>query len=136
MRLAHGLAGLCVLALSTGCGSSQAPRQQVTQAKSSIRAAEAVGAQNYPQAALHLKMARDQVYSAEQLIRDDENRAASLVLQRAEADAELAMALAREQRIRYEAQSALQRVQQLRTQMQTMQQGTTPGQQTPTGTTQ
>ena len=99
-----------------GCGSAPVPAENVTQAKSSISAAEAVGAQSVPKSALHLKMAKDQVTQAEAMIQDGETEEAKLVLLRAQADAELALALAREASIRAEAQAALKKVQDLKAQ--------------------
>jgi hypothetical protein len=99
-----------------GCGSAPVPAENVTQAKSSISAAEAVGAQSVPKSALHLKMAKDQVTQAEAMIQDGETEEAKLVLLRAQADAELALALAREASIRAEAQAALKKVQELKSQ--------------------
>jgi hypothetical protein len=96
-----------------GCGSAPVPAENVTQAKSSISAAEAVGAQSVPKSALHLKMAKDQVAQAEAMIQDGETEEAKLVLLRAQADAELALALAREASIRAEAQAAMKKVQDL-----------------------
>ena len=96
------------------CGGGPRPEAQLSQSKASISAAEAVGAQSYPKAALHLKMARDQVATAERLIEDGDNEEADLVLQRAEADAELALALAREDKVRNEARQAMQKVEELK----------------------
>jgi hypothetical protein len=59
-------------------------------------------------------MARDQVKTAELLMADGDNEEANLVLQRAEADAELALALAREEKLRAEAREALQKVEELK----------------------
>jgi len=95
------------------CGSAPVPAEQVTQSKASIRAAEEVGAQSVPEAALHLKMARDQVATAEKLIADGENEDAALVLSRAEADAELALALAKESSLRAQAEDAKRTVEEL-----------------------
>jgi len=100
----------------TGCGSAPVPAENVTQAKSSISAAEAVGAQSVPKAALHLKMAKDQVAQAEAMITDGETEEAKLVLLRAQSDAELSLALAREASLRAEAQAALKKVQELQAQ--------------------
>lgn len=104
------------IAVVTGCGSSAYPPADTTPTKTAVSAAEAVGAQSVPQAALHLKMAKDQLATAEALIADDENDEAFLVLERAHADAQLAMALAKEATMRAEAAEALQKVQKLREQ--------------------
>lgn len=95
------------------CGSSAVPPAKITEARSAISAASAVGAEGQPNAALHLKLARDQVAQAEQLIKNGDNAEASLVLERAQKDAELALVLTREAKVRAEAQQALEQVQQL-----------------------
>lgn len=88
-------AAILLLAV-TGCGGSALPPAAVVDAQSSISAAAAVGAEQNPQAALHLKMARDQVSLAQRLRSDGEEEQARLVLERAEADAELALMITRE----------------------------------------
>ncbi|HLV21702.1 MAG TPA: DUF4398 domain-containing protein [Polyangiaceae bacterium] len=114
MRWLETLAVASVTSLAMGCASSATTPPEMSQTKSTVRAAEEVGAQNVPRAALHLKMARDQVATAEQLIADNEGEMAYWVLQRAEADAELAMALAREVSYRQEAMEAAQRIERLK----------------------
>lgn len=113
MKRLHLLALGVLPALALGCASTAIPSQKLTDSKSSVRAAEAVGAEKYPQAALHLKMARDQIDQAEKLIEEDENERALLVLERAEADADLALAMAEEQQAKAEAQAAKQKVREL-----------------------
>ena len=96
------------------CGGGPKPEAQAAESQAAISAAEAVGAQSYPKAALHLKMARDQVKTAELLMADGDNDEANLVLQRAEADAELALALAREEKVRADAREELKKVEELK----------------------
>jgi len=79
-----------------GCSSSSLPPAKVVETQSSISAAAAVGAEQNPQAALHLKMARDQLSEAQSLIDSGKNDAARLVLERANADAEVALMITRE----------------------------------------
>jgi hypothetical protein len=55
-----------------------------------------VGADNAPQAALHLKLAQEELAQAKSLMNDGNNKRADYVLIRAKADAELALALAKE----------------------------------------
>jgi len=93
--------------LMAGCGSYPAPNERLVNSQASVRAAQEVGAQNNPQAALHLKLAQEQVEQARQLIGDSDNKRAEFILLRAEADAELAVAMAREASARTEAQQAL-----------------------------
>src|SRR5687767_14562656 len=100
------LLAILALGLVAGCGASSVPVGASTDARSAISAAEAVGAENQPQAALHLKMARDQVRQADAMIRNGDNEEARLVLQRAKVDAELALALSREAQMRARAQQA------------------------------
>lgn len=85
----------------------------MTAAESAIRAAEVGGAEEVPNGKLHLKYARDQVQQAVKLIEEKEYEAADLVLQRAEVDAEYALALARHQEARAEAQEMLQKIDEL-----------------------
>jgi hypothetical protein len=80
----------------------------------SIRAAEEVGARNDPQAALHLRLAQEQRERALNLIRNNENKEAARWLMRAEADADLAVELARETATRAEAAKTLEEVRMLR----------------------
>jgi len=78
------------------CSGSSLPPAKVVETQSSISAAAAVGADQNPQAALHLKMARDQLGEAQGLIDSGKNDEARLVLERAHADAEVALMIARE----------------------------------------
>jgi len=78
------------------CGSSSLPPAKVAETQSAISAAAAVGAEQNPQAALHLKMARDQLTEAQGLIDSGKNDEARLVLERADADAEVALMITRE----------------------------------------
>ena len=114
MRFVTVLTLSALTTLTAGCGSGPKPEAQASKSKAAVSAAEAVGAQSYPKAALHLKMARDQVGTAERLMANGDNDEADLVLQRAEADAELALALAREEKQRAEAREALQKVEELK----------------------
>ena len=100
--------------LAAGCGASAPPTLQLTESKSAIRGAEEAGASDTPKAALHLKMARDHLKNAEQLIGDEDYDDASLVLKRAQADAELAISLAKEAKARSDAEDAMARVQKLK----------------------
>jgi len=111
--LAQRLLPIVALGLVAGCGASAVPVAASTDARAAISAAEAVGAETQPQAALHLKMARDQVRQADMLIRDGDNDEARLVLGRAKVDAELALALSREAQMRARAQQAWRQIAEL-----------------------
>jgi hypothetical protein len=72
----------------------------------SVRAAEEVDAEKTPQAALHLKLAKEEIDQAKALMADGNNKRAEFVLFRADADAELAVALARETTTKADATKA------------------------------
>lgn len=101
---------LCCATLMAGCGSYPAPTERVASAEAGIRGAQEIGAGNVPQAALSVKLAQEEVQKAKQLMQDGDNRRAELILMRAQADAELALAQARESQARAEAQQAVDQV--------------------------
>ena len=78
------------------CGGTSLPPAKVADTQSAISAATAVGADQNPQAALHLKMARDQLKQAQDLVGDGKDDQAKLVLERADADAAVALMITRE----------------------------------------
>jgi hypothetical protein len=83
------------------------PAQHLADAQSAERAASEVGAANQPKAQLHLQLAHDQIIQANAAIRDGDNEKADRLLVRAKSDAELAIALTREENAKVEAQSAI-----------------------------
>ena len=99
MRSIVRWAAICVSAVGipgiAGCASSPVPNAKVASSEAAIRAAQETGSRNVPQAALYLKLAEEQLQSAKTLIRDNDNKRAEYVLMRAQADAELAIALSR-----------------------------------------
>ncbi len=106
---------LLSLPMITACGgASPKPTLQLAEATAATRAAEEVGAPNEPKAALYLKMARDGINNAEILIENEENSKARRVLERARADAELALVLTRSAQKRQEADDAIRRVDSLK----------------------
>lgn len=109
---------VAAVAGAAGCGASAPPTHQLSRSQAEIRGAEEAGAQDTPKAALHLKMARDHVKNAEALIVEKEYEDAALILKRAEADAQLAIALADEAEARAQAESAMRRVQELKREME------------------
>ena len=104
-----------LLAFGAGCGASYpAPTARMADSESAVRAAQEVGGQNEPQAALHLKLAQEQIDQAKQLLADGDNQRADFVLMRADADAELAVSLAREATARAAAKTAQDQLTQLK----------------------
>lgn len=98
---------------AAACGSSEAPNKQFVDSQSAVRAASEVGADKNPQAALHLKMARDQISKAQALSREGEYDAAKQLLKQAELDAELAVVLTREKQAHSDEQRAEQQLESL-----------------------
>ena len=108
--------GLVLGAVSVvvGCGSYPAPNERLASSEAGIRGAQEVGANKVPQAALSVKIAQEEVQKAKQLMQDGDNRRAELILMRAQADAELALAQAREAQAKTEAQAAVDQVKSMR----------------------
>jgi hypothetical protein len=100
-----------------GCASASPPTERLVASRAAIRAAEEVGAASVPKAALQLQLAREEMAAAERLMANGEHERASGVLMRAQADAELALALAREEPLRAQAEQTTARVQELRQRM-------------------
>ncbi len=89
------------------CGSSfPQPTDRLSSAEAAARSAKELGADNNPKAQLELKLAQEQIEQAKKLIADGDNKRADLVLQRANADAELAVMLAKEASAKAEAEKA------------------------------
>lgn len=83
--------------LLAGCAATfPPPTQHLADAESAQRSARELGAANQPAAQLHLKLADEQMVLARKEMANGDNRSADFVLGRAKADAELALALARE----------------------------------------
>lgn len=113
------VAGLTALAaVSAACGSAGVRIAQMADAQSAVRAADEIGAERHPRSALHLKLARDQIERARAAIAEGEDAEAARWLERAEADAELAIALARHGRYRAEARRAADRAAELEASVQ------------------
>jgi hypothetical protein len=93
------------------CGSSEVPAKQLAESESAIRAASEVGAEDNPQASLHLKLAKDRYAQAEAAAKDGEQETAKQLLEKAEADAELALALTRQEQASAKAQQAKEKMQ-------------------------
>lgn len=95
---------LVVIALA-GCATIQIPPEQLQRSEASIRGAEELGAANVPAAKLHVQLAKDQTETAKKMAAAGDERA-PLVLARAQADSELALALAREATVHADALKA------------------------------
>jgi hypothetical protein len=112
---------MALLAASlSACASAALPEPKLTSAKTSVSAAEAVGAVDEPQAALHLKMAQDAIVEAEKHIAENHEEKAIPLLERAFADAQLARELTDEAEGQRSADEATAR-------LATLQQNTSTG---------
>jgi hypothetical protein len=93
---------------TAGCAASMpAPTQSLADAQSAERSASELGAAGQPKAQLHLQLAHDQIAQATAAMKDGDNERASGLLMRARADAELAIALTRDQSAKTGAEQAV-----------------------------
>jgi len=95
-----------------GCGSSPAINKEPS--TSAISAAEEAGASKIPSASLYLQLAKEELENAKGLATNGDKEQAESMLLRAQADAELAVALSRGDADKKEAIEAIERVRQLR----------------------
>jgi len=106
--------GAASVMLGACASSGPVPADALGRSEAAIRSAHDIGAETVAPAALHLKVANDELDMARKLIADGDNRRAEYVLMRAEADANAATSLAREVQTRNDAQKALDEVQKLK----------------------
>jgi len=104
------------LPLLAACASTPKPTERMASTQSAIREATEVGADRVPEAQLHVKLAQEQVQKAKELMDKGDNQRADLMLQRASADAELGIALTREQATKEQAQRVLWQTRELQQQ--------------------
>jgi hypothetical protein len=97
-----GAIGLCAVA---ACASQPDPTEHLAASMAAVRGAETAGAAQVPQAALHLKLAEEQIANAKQLMQSGDNGRADAMTIRAFNDAELALALTHEAQVRRELES-------------------------------
>lgn len=94
--------------LIASCGAAvPPPTQRMADAQSAHRSAQELGANELPNAQLSLKLASDQIAQAEKAMSSGDNERANSLLIRAQADAELAIAQAREADSSAEVQEAV-----------------------------
>lgn len=96
------------------CGGAAIPQDSLTAAQADVKGAEVGGAADIPKAALYLKLAKDQIETAQKQIKDGDNETAARTLDRAQADAELALSLAKEGKAQGDASEASDQVGKLR----------------------
>jgi Domain of unknown function (DUF4398) len=99
---------IATMPIAGACASFPPPTQRLADAESAMRSAREVGADSQPVAKLEVKLAEEQIARARVLIASGDYKRADDVLMRARADAELALALAREQTAGLETQKAVE----------------------------
>jgi len=99
---------LAATPLTAGCASFPPPTQHMADAESATRSAKELGADGQPAARLEVKLAEEQIAQAKLLVSNGDNKRADFVLMRARADAELGLALAREQGANTETQKTIE----------------------------
>lgn len=86
-----------VAPLMVACaGNMPPPTERLADAQGAERSAREVGANNVPAAQLSLKLSQEQIAQAEKAMAEDDNERADSLLRRAQVDADLANAQARE----------------------------------------
>ena len=107
------IAGILRLAMVVaGCGS-RPPVLVTVSSTSAIRAAQEAGANDVPQASLHLQLAKEELTLAQDFSAKGHPDKAKSQLMRAEVDAELAVLLSHEQADKSAAKAAMERVHEL-----------------------
>ncbi len=105
------------VALGSACATTNfETKEKMAESRAAVRAAEAIGADQVAPAALHLQYARDQISRAQRFLQEGDAQRAAWILERAEADANLAYAFAREVPLRNQALEAQEQVQRLQEQ--------------------
>jgi hypothetical protein len=121
MRARANLAISAALLWSAACGGYSAPTERMATTEAAIRGAQELGAGSLPRAALHLKLAQEQSDKARQFMEDGDNELAELTLRRAQADAELAIALTKEEQTSKRTKQAQARLEQAKASARTPQ---------------
>ncbi len=99
---------IIVSPIVAACGGSfPPPTQRLADAQAAERSARELGAEQEPSAKLSLKLAQDQIAQSEKAVADGDNMKADSLLLRAKADAELAVAKAREKGAKVDVQKAV-----------------------------
>lgn len=112
MRARHWL----VMAIFLGGCATAGPSGETMEATAaSIRAAEELGAPRVPQASLHLQLAKEQSQHAKQLVAKGDGEEAGSLMLRADADAELAVALARSSAENARTEKAIEKLRTMKT---------------------
>jgi hypothetical protein len=110
VMIAKRVLSLTVFIALCRCVSAPITSDRVPATEAPMRAAEELGAAKVPQAALALKLAQDELQQSKVLLQEGNKQRSDVMLLRAQADAELAVALAREAPLQAEAKAAADQV--------------------------
>lgn len=111
---------LAILPL-VGCAttdSTQVTAKDYAKPRETVRAAQEIGANEVPQAKLYLSYAVDEINKANRHLKNGDNYEARLSLARAQADADLALTLAKERRMVQQVRQIDNRIQRLENQIE------------------
>ena len=97
---------ITLLLIGAGCASYPPPTDHVASAIAATRGAQEAGAPRVPRAALSLKLAEEEVGQARTMLENGDNERADFMTLRAYNDAELALALSREDAARRRSEQA------------------------------
>jgi hypothetical protein len=101
--------------LVPACAATTLPQQQLMDTQAAITTAEELDAAQNADAKLHLQFANDQLEAAKKLMEDGDDDEARRMLDRASADADLALTLARTVEVHDASKAARAEVTELRT---------------------
>ena len=101
---------LALFVVLARCASAPVNTGNYTATEAPMRAAEELGASRVPEAALELKLAQDEMEQAKQFFKNGNKQRGDMMLLRAQADAELAVALAKEAPLEADARNAVEQV--------------------------
>jgi hypothetical protein len=104
--------------LSAACSTTPIPGDKLVRSNAAIRSAEEMNAGQVPSAAHHLRLAQEQLNAAKRLLQKGNVKTAGDLLLRSEADAEVAMNLAREANAKQDAMQTIQAVRAMRAQLE------------------
>jgi hypothetical protein len=116
MTLRFSLPATAFLAIliGTACATTAPPNEKTASTSGAIRAAEEVGATHNPDSALYLQLAKEEFGHARVLTDHKDKDVADRLLTRAQVDAELSLALARNENEKTEAQAAIDNLRKLK----------------------
>ena len=94
MRRLMLVLGTALGAQAVACATTPIPADKLSRSTAAVKSAEVVNADRVPSASVHLRLAREQLDRARQMLKDGDTERAEYMLLRSEADAEAAMNLA------------------------------------------